>query len=643
MRFFVTISVIFFTSHIVFSQENNIVIPLWIIKAKADSIYKKDNFISLISIDCKSKELEKKKKEYTPRLKTRLASGIYSTIESELRTTSNETTSNETSTFTSTYKSNISMATKVDLTDFEVKVYFDKKKEKLHLIIIQNKKKLKVAYESKIKISLTDLMGDVKQNFEYKRKDQLVSEKGEMEKKARLISEKIQFFTFLSASSGDKALDKALQFQTDLNSYKITISNLTALINDKAFEEKFSDAQKLFNDGDCRASYAKLQELFIENSSDKRVLTLLEESRSCQTDKMEREVNDEYAKHNYENSIIIIDELIELNARYKEDEHYIKLKSVAFDKYINKKFQQIDNIIEVDFNEAEGVFVSIKWYGQSSEQYKSKYDSYDCSIRQKKTNDLKLKFKNHIHKDEFREAHQIILKIFKNSENGDVQETTFQLNKKWEKKVKKYAKKKMLFDRPHLYSLKLNASLFSPTISYEQLKNPNDFLNSLDRNTNYLYPYYSIAFYRKFNEKAKFGLENHRDKSSSYLIGIKAGIQDVINGIHLQGPKDTLIGINNKLNYEFQISSLLLRCLNLNYGLFLNKIDNSTGSFFTTTFGFKIPIWRFDLDMNLKYLSDYRSEHHFLMEGGISLNFNYIRRFVREDKDQLKLNIENYK
>ena len=97
------------------------------------------------------------------------------------------------------------------------------------------------------------------------------------------------------------------------------------------------------------------------------------------------------------------------------------------------------------------------------------------------------------------------------------------------------------------------------------------------------------------------------------------------------------------MNYEFQISSLLLRCLNLNYGLFLNNTDNTTGSFFTTTFGFKIPTWRFDLDINLKYLSDYRSEHHFLMEGGISLNLNYIRRFVREDKDQLKLNIENYK
>jgi hypothetical protein len=88
---------------------------------------------------------------------------------------------------------------------------------------------------------------------------------------------------------------------------------------------------------------------------------------------------------------------------------------------------------------------------------------------------------------------------------------------------------------------------------------------------------------------------------------------------------------------------LVLRCFNLNYGVFFDKSGFSGINFYSTTFGLKIPLWRFDLDMNAKFISDYKSEHHFLIEGGLSLNFDFKKKFTQKDRDQLKLNIQNYK
>ena len=638
MKFLITISLIFFTSHIILSQENKNA-PAWVNTKEANKIYKKDYFILLENTDCKrSKDIAEIKEIKLPEYRKRLAANIHTRIDQKIKKEYSEQTSDQKYYYDERIDGEVLMDSKIDLINCSNETYFDKKNKKLYFIIFQNKKTLQLAYEKRIGSLLIELGGDVSQKFEYKTKAQLVLDKRKIDKKVRLISEKIKFFSFLTASS----INTIKRFQVDLNRYKIKISNLTALINDKAFEDKFAAAQTHFNKKECKDSYTKCQELLIINGSEKKVLTLLEESKSCQVDKMVKEEKAEFSKDNWEKCMKIIDELTEFNLAYKRNSYYTKRKSDAFEKYINKKFQQIDNIIEVDINKAESILLSIKWYGLDPKNYKSRYNNFSNKINKITTKNLKLKFKNRMNKGEFREAYQIILNVSDNSQNRNVKKTTSKLNKKWTKKVKKDAKKKILFERPHLYSLKLNASLFSPTIDYKQLNNSNDILNSFNRNTNYLYPYYSIAFYRKFNIDTIFGSKN-RDRSYSNLIGIKAGIQDVTNGIYIQGPKDTLFGINNNMNYEFQISSLLLRFLNLNYGLFLNKIDNYTGAFFTTTFGFKIPIWRLNLDMNLKYLSDYQAEHHFLMEGGISLNFNYIKQFVREDKVQLKLNIENYK
>ena len=161
-------------------------------------------------------------------------------------------------------------------------------------------------------------------------------------------------------------------------------------------------------------------------------------------------------------------------------------------------------------------------------------------------------------------------------------------------------------------------------------KEKNLLLSKVNERVDIFYTLLISNLCKKNSIKCYVNKKDFNNQSSGSLFGEKeANIMEITSEKELRNIQATN---DDKKNFVF-----------LNYGLFLNKIDNYTGAFFTTTFGFKIPIWRLNLDMNLKYLSDYQAEHHFLMEGGISLNFNYIKQFVREDKVQLKLNIENYK
>ena len=634
-----TITVFLFSalwSCFVFCQKDNAP-PLWL--ENADSIYEPDNFTYQTFRNCKKNHDAVKVKEgFTEELKKRLASKIYTSIDSERTATTIETKTDDESTFTGTTTSDISMQTHVDLTQYDVLDYFDKKHNKLHLIIIQNKVKLEDAYEKKIRLLMSDVEGEILQSFDHKRTDEIVKAKLRLEKKIKSVSEKIDFFSFLVDASDVRAG----QFQTKLTSLKLEVSNLSSLINNKSFEDSFARAQQLFNDGKCKESYVELKRLLIKNASDNRVISLRDKTVDCQTRKMENEVHDAYANKQYERCLTIYEDLIRLNEKFGKDEHFIELRDKAFKDYINDKFNRIENIIDIDIRRAENILNSIKWFGLTSDSYKPKYDDFESQIKTRINDNLKLEFKNQINNKEFRKAHALIVEISGNSINDDVKDITHRLKKQWEKKVRIHSKKLMLYERPQLYSLKLNMSFLTPSRSNNDLNNSN-ILSSFQENLDYLYPYYSVGIYRKFKIKPKFTDKNHRDKSSSYLIGFKFGIQDYSKRYKISEPDDSLVVINEHLKYELQLSSLVLRCFNLNYGVFFDKSGFSGINFYSTTFGLKIPLWRFDLDMNAKFISDYKSEHHFLIEGGLSLNFDFKKKFTQKDRDQLKLNIQNYK
>ena len=631
----IIISVFWCSFHILSQKEQEE--PLWL--KKADSIYKPDNFIYLRTLNCKKEQdVDKIVDDFTQELKKRLAQNIYTSIESSRTLKTNETKVNNESVYTGTSVSDISIQSKVDLTVPVLEKYFDKKKKKVHVIIIQSKQKLKDAYVKKIKLLMSDVEGEIYQRFEDKRTDEIVKAKLRLENKIKSVSDKINFFSFLVDASDVRAD----QFQTKLTSLKLKVSDLSRLINNKSFEDDYARAQQLFNENNCEGAYSEVQRLLIRNSSDERVISLRDQAVECQTDDMKNEVHDAYAKKQYEKCLTIYEKLIRLNAKYGKDEHFITLRDKAFKDYISDKFQKVENFIEIDVRKAENILKSIKWFGLPADSYKPTYDDFDTRIKTKINAQLELEFKNHINNKEFRKAHNAIVEISGNSVNNDVKDITQQLSKKWEKKVKIHSKKLMLYERPHLYALKFGMSFLTPTRSNLDLKNTN-ILNSFQENSDVLYPYYSLGLYRKFKINPKFTNKNHRDKSSSYLVGIKLGMQDFSNPFKISEPIDSSIRINESLNYEIQLSTLMLRCFNLNYGVFFDKSGLSSINYYSATFGLKIPIWRFNFDVNAKYISDYKSEHHFLIEGGLSLNFNFKKKFTQEDRDQLKLNIQKYK
>lgn len=65
--------------------------------------------------------------------------------------------------------------------------------------------------------------------------------------------------------------------------------------------------------------------------------------------------------------------------------------------------------------------------------------------------------------------------------------------------------------------------------------------------------------------------------------------------------------------------------------------------FCSTTLGFKIPIRRLNFDLNAKYFNDLGSKNIFLVEAGLSFNFNFKRKFNNDDKKAIRTNIKNIK
>ena len=285
--------------------QNKASIPIWI--ENADSIYKPDNFIYQFTRNCKKlQDAELLVENLTESLKKRLALNIYSSIESEQKSTYIETEINNESTYTGSSESDISVRSNVDLTDYDIEYYFDKKKKKLHLIIVQNKEKLKNAYDKNIRRLLYDIEGESSQRFQDKRTDEIVRAKKQLEVRLRSISDKINFFGFLV----DVSDNRADQFQRRLTALRLQVSDLSGLINDKSFEEDYARAQQLFNDGNCKASYSEVQKLLIRNSSDERVIGLRDKAVECQTREMENAVHDAYAKKQYEKCLTIYESLI---------------------------------------------------------------------------------------------------------------------------------------------------------------------------------------------------------------------------------------------------------------------------------------------------------------------------------------------
>ena len=88
-----------------------------------------------------------------------------------------------------------------------------------------------------------------------------------------------------------------------------------------------------------------------------------------------------------------------------------------------------------------------------------------------------------------------------------------------------------------------------------------------------------------------------------------------------------------------------MKFFNFRYGAMITDINNiqSDKFLYTTNFGLKIPFWRFDFNVNLKYISDYKSKNLLFLESGISFNINFHKKYNQIDKRQVLINSENSK
>ena len=431
------------------------------------------------------------------------------------------------------------------------------------------------------------------------------------------------------------------EIQSNFLSLKKKYASLIEQKIGKDFEKNYLIAKKKLENNDCYEAYNLLSDLYNFNSTEQKVIDDKNAALYCIEMKLINHLSNYENKNECELALITLDSLTALNNKYND--LYINRKSLLIDGYFKTKFNQIDNIIFSNIDEAKRIFDNIHFFG--SIKYNDRYDFYDRLIKQKQKKKLLLKFENSIDLFNFYNASSILLSISKEyvgSEN--ISKIIKKLNLRLDKAIYKYEKKQLLNERPHLYSFKLGIEFLN------SIPNFNDFFTYNykylpDPTRNLIIPYYSFDLYRKFKIKV-LKSSNGRDRSRSNLLGIKIGMLDNSNKFNLLDsiPLIQKDFIQNNY-YEIQLSSVFMKFFNFRYGAMITDINNiqSDKFLYTTNFGLKIPFWRLDFNVNLKYISDYKSINLLFLESGIALNINFHKKYNQIDKRQVLINSENSK
>ncbi len=156
-----------------------------------------------------------------------------------------------------------------------------------------------------------------------------------------------------------------------------------------------------------------------------------------------------------------------------------------------------------------------------------------------------------------------------------------------------------------------------------------------------LIPTYSISIFRKINIVPRFS-RSLRDKSKSNLIGFEFGYNDFNNLILVDKPYFYGYNINS---FNLQFSTTFYKLFNFKYGVNsgrLTKFDIKN-DLFVTTLGIKIPVYYFNLDFNVNYISDYQFKNLFNLESTISYKLNFKKRYSQVDRDFVKLKSQNWR
>ena len=618
----------FNSSNIVFGQDKELAKPEWADesfrqKTYPDALY----YIYYEEIAVNKKDVESFKKKLEENLKQGLSQNIYNAISVKNSSNTFQVNNSILNSFAQSFSSNTSITSNVILTSAVIYTQPDVRKKICYGLIIVAKRELAKFYSAIIQNNITTIGYQIKSSDNTSTSDELRKIIISAESLISDAENQINILTSIDPSQD-------ISFYThQLGECRISLGMLKNRVNTKEIEEDVQNAEKLFKN----AEYEKALTLFI------RVLIVNPNNERAKTGKAESldYIDIETMKNIvcFENKNQFDFALEKLDYLFKLDKSFISKYTDLYNKLAEKFFQKsIENIQSSlkynDANQAELVYDKASPYAILN---KNKFDALGEKI-------AKLKLKNDIanirqcmYKSQFEDAYRLLTKTQRqNTYNPKL----LKLGNAIDNNLYRKSKCDFKLTRPHLYCLKLGYNVWT---EFYPIKNISNNIEGISRIT----PFYSIALYRKINIKEKFAKKN-RDISNSNLIGVKFGVLDQSNQFILNNKIDTIsYKIANKFLCETQLSFLAWKFLNLNIGVLTNtsltKMNKSNIYYYSSTAGFKIPIWVFDFDLNIKYFTDLKAQNLLVLESGISLNFNLKRKFNKKNKESIWTEIKNIK
>ena len=641
-RFFV-LKIFFFNCTLIFSQIEKK--PNWVENPNSISeIYKLDSFfVFQHSIPCPDeKSFLTQEKQINNILIQKLAGTIQTSISSVTNNSTYQVNSNNKSLFQSTYQNKSELIVKVDFLPYEIPLIWPKKfiksEKKIYGLIAVSKSKLKTALKGIIDVNISTLEMRFISSPKHKTNNELIHSIAEADEQIEGILNNISLIKYLEPGFEDYLIFNRLnEINKNIENYRSTLSN-------KEFENIYLQAKTYLDDNKCYKAFNEFKSLARINSSDIRVSDGLIFSLACVNKKIQVNLAQQISEKNYEKAICLYDSLILLNPQDRLLHEIGRYEIIQ--NYIAQKFVEIDGLIESNIWEARKIVNSIQVFGTS--EFNEKIEEYRNRINAESYKIRVLEFKNSINQRDFVNANkQIIILGKENAGMDNISSKLSDLGKSLNKASYSFEKTKLLRSRPNLYCAQVGISLSSEFLNQSDFNTVQDFKDIivlLKPIFNTITPTYFFNIYRKININEQFS-KKYKDRSKSDLIGLKIGYTDFNNVFETKKDSILFIPSDYQYTYSLQVSSLLFHRLNLNYGINSKSYQNFrlNDIYFITSFGIKIPIGNFQLDINTSYLTDYDTKHNFVIESSLSYNINFIKKYNQQDKISVRYNSQQWR
>jgi hypothetical protein len=607
--------------------------PNWVYSNVEDK-YQACCFYEKIKLkDITSDNFESKKEQLKNNLLNSISEKIQTTIKKLDIMETKQVENKNSIDFQRNYTSKSNITTNVNLSAFEIEMWPKEFKKELKLIVGYikiEKSDLENQYSNLVKKDLAILEGELADNVENLNLNE--------------VSDKIN--SLILNLENDLNILSSIGIKNDYSNFYDSFVELkkkkTIFLNKilgKDFENKYRKANQLLNEKKCDKAFELLQQLLIINPNDERISIDKTTALSCIETNLLMRLSYFENKGEFEKALNVLDSLTWISPTYSK--MMDKRKSKIIDGYFTKKFQQIDNIIETNVDDAKNIHSSMNFFG--TEKYRDKYNRYGNLINKKRKKIFINKFDYFRDNNNYRDASKILVDL--SSDYGlskNISKEIRGLNKKLESSIYKYEKKRLLSDRPHLLCIKFGYNYQSNSLNLNAQSNTAQLKFT---SINYLTPYYTLEVYRKFKIKTKYN-SNDRDKSIANMLGLRFGYLNNAYGKIFLNKQDSVLFSNFDFA-EIQLSGILINFFHASYGILLpvsfetNSIQNTIT--YTSNLGIKLRVWLFDLNANLRYNSDYKSMGKLIFETGLSLNVNFDKKFDAADRRNLKVKIQDWK